>query len=79
MQHSNTIVTNEELDAAWGNANFGDTPKREVLKDTLLKCVCGYSTGKTAKAICEELGLITMIYKITLKGQEYLYFACTEK
>ena len=52
-----SVVTDEEIEKAWGNADFGDQPKREVIYDTLCKFAMGYGTGKFARAITEELGL----------------------
>lgn len=75
----NEIVTDSELDAVWGNANFGNTPKREIIKDSLIKCLGGYSTGNTAKCICKELGLVyANKWDLTKKGREYLYLTITE-
>lgn len=70
------IVTDAELDAVWGSANFGSFTKREIIKDTLLKCLGGYSTGHTAKTIAKELGLVfANKWGLTKKGREYLYLA----
>jgi hypothetical protein len=72
------IVSDEEIDNAWGNANFGDrTNKRHIIADTLLKYVCGYSSGHTIGEICKELGLISSMFAdspiITKKGVSYLF------
>lgn len=72
------IVTDKQLDAAFGNANFGATTKRDILKNTLLKYACGYATGHTAKCIVYELSLITEKEKLTPKGKEYLWQAFNE-
>jgi hypothetical protein len=73
------VITDAELDAAWGSANFGSTSKREVIEDSLRKCLGGYSTGHTAKTICKELGLVyANKWDLTKKGREYLYLAITE-
>jgi hypothetical protein len=74
------IVTDSELDSVWGNANFGDSSKREMIHDTLLKCLGGYSTGHTAKSICKELGLVyANKWDLTKKGREYLYLSVQNK
>ncbi len=70
------VITDAELDSAWGYANFGSCPKREVVKDSLLKCLGGYTTGHTAKSIMKELGLVyANKWDLTKKGKEYLYLA----
>lgn len=68
-----SLITDEQLDNAWGNANFGKVSKRDLVANTLLKCASGYSTGHTAKCICQQLGLITTKYTLTVKGKEYLW------
>ena len=70
------IVSDEELDKAWGNANFGDSlTKRDVVASALLKYACGYITGHYAQCICVELGLVTKNLNLTIKGKRYLYLA----
>lgn len=73
------IVSDEEMEKAFGYSNFGSTPKREVLIDSLLKTIEGYHYGQTANAIITELGLIksTGSYPdapryLTEKGIQYL-------
>lgn len=76
MANVNSIVSDEELDDAWGNSNFGGNSKRDVIANTLLKCASGYESGKTAKAIVENLGLVKLSkWTLTKKGKEYLYEA----
>lgn len=67
------LITDEQLDNAWGNANFGKVSKRDLIANTLLKCASGYNTGHTAKCICQQLGLITTKYTLTVKGKKYLW------
>lgn len=69
------IISDEILTKVWGNANFGDCTKRDVLASTLLKCASGYYTGHTAKCIAEELGLVTKKWTLTKAGKLYLYYA----
>jgi hypothetical protein len=72
------IVTDAELEAAFGHSNFGSMPKRDVIKESLLKCLGGYTTEHTAKFITHELGLIyANKWDLTQKGKEYLYLAIT--
>lgn len=77
------LVSDETLNYAWGNANFGSSNKRDVIFDTLLKVTAGYHSGHTAMTICTELDLIggyTSGSKIFLtgKGREYFYTACKQ-
>lgn len=70
------IVTNEEIQLIFAHANFGRTPHREVLRDTLLKCAAGWHSGGTAKYIVRKLGLVKpKKWKLTKKGKKYLYRA----
>jgi hypothetical protein len=69
------IVTDQELDIAWGNADFGNNDKRHIVKHALLKCASGYYTGRTAKHILSELGLTTETWEMTPKGRQYLFAA----
>lgn len=61
------------IDMAWGNADFGNTPKRDIIKWALLKFACGYRTGHTIKTILLELGMLTSRLRLTTKGQKYLF------
>jgi hypothetical protein len=68
MRHKE-IVTDEQIADVWGIANFGTESKR----DTLAKVLAGYNTGRTAKVICRELGLIfENKWMLTAKGRKYL-------
>jgi hypothetical protein len=81
LQHANSVeelVTDAELDKAWGHANFGGMTKREVLRLGTLKCLAGWHQGHTSKTICTELGLINDKYKITAKGRAYIWLACAK-
>lgn len=69
------LVTDEELDRAWGGANFGGMSKREVIRLGTLKCLAGWHQGHTSRTICTELGLINDKYKVTAKGRAYLWLA----
>lgn len=68
-----TMVTIEELDAVWGNSNYGSMPKENVIKFGLLKCASGYSQGYNSKRILKELKLITEGYRLTRRGKFCLY------
>jgi len=70
------IITDKQLDHAWGSANFGTESKRDIIRFTLLKNACGYGSGSTARAIVKELGLITETKEeLSRRGREYLYEA----
>lgn len=74
-----TIVTDEEIEKAWGYANFGSKSKRDVIKHTLLKRASFWHCGHTAAQICIELGLLTKKKKmLTQKGGRYLWEAFKE-
>lgn len=55
IQH---IITDAEIDAAWGNANFGQISKRDLILDTLKKVAQAWNLGHTAMSIVTELGLV---------------------
>lgn len=68
------IISDSELDKVHANAKFGTMTKRDVVKYGVLKCASGYHQGHTSKTICIEHGLIyESDYKLTPKGQEYLW------
>jgi len=69
------IVTEEKLNKAYANSNFGDMTKREVLALSVLKCACGFYQGHTSRCISVELYLIDGKYRLTEKGQMYLWAA----
>lgn len=75
------IISDAEVDHVHGNANFGSTPKRDVIAHALLKTACGYSTGHTARTIIEEHGLVgsggdlRKLPRLRKKGREYLWAA----
>lgn len=69
------IISEDRLNEVWGNANFGNVSKRDVINNSVLKCASGYYTGHTAKCILEELGLVTKKWTLTKMGKEYLFVA----
>lgn len=76
MHNVEEIISEIDLDRAFGNSNFGTISKREVVRNSLLKCVGGFRTGHTAKCIVEELGLVRRSeWKITKLGGRYLFAA----
>lgn len=69
------IVTDEEMQKAFANANFGNVPHREMLKYAVLKCAARFHNGFTITLITEELGLRGKNGQLTKKGGRYLYAA----
>lgn len=72
------IVTDEEIDSSWGNANFGDQrSKRDVIYDTCIKYATGYESGRTARELCKALGLLQGVgigeARVTEKGMDYIF------
>jgi len=68
------LVSDEQLDKIFVNTRFWPDPdKRYIIKDTLAKCLAGYSTQSTARFICTQLGLIfPHRWALTAKGKKYL-------
>lgn len=78
MNKLNSVVSDKDMEKAFGNSDFGGLPPRSILKFGLLKVVCGFYQGYTSKTILNELNLIDSNYKITTKGREYLWQAFKE-
>lgn len=72
-----SLVSDADINAAWGNANFGNQPRRKVIDDALFQIAGDYHTGYTAMTICQELGLVGKsrgaLPRLTKKGKRYLY------
>ncbi len=68
METVEQILTDVQINNAWGNANFGESNKRDVVANALLKYASGYGTGHTIECICRELGLITKQYILNQKN-----------
>ena len=59
----------------WGNADFGDVSKREVVYGAIKKVAQGWANGSTSTAIIRELGLTEHRNNydgLSDKGLEYL-------
>jgi hypothetical protein len=72
------MITDEEISKAFAGTNFGARHPRDVIAESLLKYACGYHTGRTARMICLELGLVnerasTHVPILSKKGREYLW------
>lgn len=52
-------LTDEVINAAFGNTNFGREDFRTILAETVLKRASGYHSGWTATTICMSLGLLS--------------------
>lgn len=80
-QSPEELISDEDLIAAFGNANFGPVSPRYILSSSLLKTACGYHTGSTARAIMVDLRLVTSgalpyaVPTLRKRGREYLW-AC---
>jgi hypothetical protein len=75
MDAQQEIVPQDDIDAVWGNANFGGYSRRNVIDLGVLKCASGYYQGHTSTQIITELGLVDKEYKLTPKGRAYLWAA----
>jgi len=77
MESTQSILTDEQINQAWGNANFGaNTVKRDIIAGALLQINAGYAEGHTIKVICRELGLLKGAagnISTTKKGNFYLF------
>ena len=74
-QKLSDLISDNRLREVFANANFGNMPNREVVRQALLKCAGHLHQGYTAKTILLELGLVGKNYTLTKKGARYLYFA----
>ena len=73
------FVTQEEIDKAHGNSNFGAISNLDVVRFGVLKCASGYYQGYTSTRICRDLGLISPGYRVTAKGRKHLWHWFGEK
>jgi hypothetical protein len=72
-EENTTFISDEEIEKVHDYANFGTMSKREVVNQALLKCACGYHSGKFSTEIIKEHGLINNNYELTPKGKMYLW------
>ena len=72
------LVTGEQIEKVWQNANFGDTPRREVIFNALHQIAGNFATGHTAECIVKELRLVGVKDTLTKKGAKYLFYAIKE-
>jgi hypothetical protein len=69
------MITDEQIEKAFENTNFGSMTKRDLVRYGLLKVACGYYNGHTLKRILIELALVKENSTLTKAGKEYLYDA----
>lgn len=72
-------ISDDDINRAWGNANFGGRDKRQVILETLLQIAGDFSTGHTAMCICQDLGLLGTkssgrLPSLTKKGKRVMYY-----
>jgi len=73
-QDLENIVSDEEIEKVWGNADFGnELTKRQIIANGVLKYASGYHSGNTLQSILKELGLLTIQLYLTKKGKAYLW------
>lgn len=68
-------ITGQEIEQAFGHANFGGADRRKLLEQGVLKYQAGYRSGSTLTEIMQELGLIGKNFRVPKKGRRFLYSA----
>lgn len=70
------MITDEIIEKAFENTNFGSMSKRDLVRYGLLKVACGYYNGHTLKRILIDLALINeKSLTLTKEGKKYMYDA----
>lgn len=74
------LVSDEEVESAFQNTNFGRTDFRGLLAQGCIKALAGWHQGHTITCILEELRLISWNrnadkIKVTDKGRHYIWLA----
>lgn len=74
------LVSDEQMQAAFENTNFGHTDFRGLLAQGCIKSLAGWHQGHTLTVILDELNLIswnrqTDKIKVTAKGRHYIWLA----
>lgn len=62
------LISDEELEKAFRNVNFGVADHRALLNASVLKKLVGYHCGWTITCIMKDLKLIGETEKVTKKG-----------
>jgi hypothetical protein len=71
------LISDEMIDWVWCG-NFGNSDRREIIRDTLAKLSADFGTGSTSILICKKLKLVLPSGKISKLGRRYLYYANEE-
>lgn len=66
-------LTDEVINAAFENTNFGRTDFRTILAETVMKRAAGYHSGWTATTICMGLGLLGKQERPTKLGLTFAF------
>ncbi len=66
-------LTDEVINAAFENTNFGRTDFRTILAETVMKRAAGYHSGCTATTICMKLGLLSKSTRATKLGLTFAF------
>lgn len=66
-------LTDEVINAAFENTNFGRTDFRTILAETVMKRAAGYHSGWTATTICSRLGLLGKEERPTKLGLTFAF------
>jgi len=66
-------LTDEVINAAFENTNFGRTDFRTILAETVMKRAAGYHSGWTATTICMRLGLLGKHERPTKLGLTFAF------
>lgn len=67
------MITDEQITEAFKGTSFGPNPNhKKIIVDTLLKLAIGFGTGRTAKCICLELGLLSGKMQPNTKGKRFM-------
>lgn len=73
------IITQEQIEKAFHNTNFGGADHRKLLEQGVLTSLTKYRNGHTLTLIMQELGFINKKNKILKKGKGFLYESFHEK
>ena len=71
MSKAAALIPDEKIFKVHGNANFGATTPRRVLKKGVICAALGYHVGSTMRAILREHKLIKKSGALTKKGYAY--------
>nr|WP_318380018.1 hypothetical protein [uncultured Enterobacter sp.]DAI87011.1 MAG TPA: hypothetical protein [Caudoviricetes sp.] len=66
-------LTDEAIEAAFENTNFGRHDFRTILAETVMKRAAGYHSGWTATTICTRLGLLGKQERPTKLGLRFAF------